>query len=171
MRETREDLTRLQSAIDRSFDASGSHLSSIFGEEHRLDARELVAALEGIFEMHLAAVTSSGAPLVAPVDGIFFRGKVWFGLPADAVRARLVRLDPRVSASYSCGSFAFILHGSAHEVDDADPRWPEYEAAMRELYVAQYGVGWIDWYEQMREHTTGQGFTGYIEPRVLFAKR
>jgi hypothetical protein len=171
MRETDAELTDLQSLMDRSLGAAGRHLRATFADEQRLTAEEFVAALDGIFEMHLAAVTSTGAPLVAPTDGIFLRGKVWFGFPARAVRARLLRRDPRVSASYSKKSFAFIAHGSAQEVDEANPAWPEYEALLRELYVAEYGPGWIDWYEELREQPRGSGFTGYIEPRVMFAKR
>jgi hypothetical protein len=171
MRESDEDLTRLQGLMDRSLAAAGRHLRTIFADEQLLTAEELVATLDQIFEMHLAVVTSAGAPLVAPTDGIFFRGKVWFGFPARAVRARLVRRDPRVSASFSRKSFAFIVHGTAEEVDDADPAWPEYEALMRELYVATYGAGWIGWYERLREEPRGLGFAGHIEPRVMFAKR
>jgi hypothetical protein len=136
-----------------------------------LGADALVAALDGIFEMHLAAVTSSGAPLVAPTDGIFLRGKVWFGLPARAVRAGLVRANPRVSASFARGSFAFVVHGEAREVDDDHPSWREYEAVFRELYVAQYGPAWLEWYQQLRQQPRGASFSGYIEPRVMFAKR
>ena len=43
---------------------------------------ELAAALDGIFEMHL--VDRRGRRVrrsVAPIDGIFFKGKIWFGFP------------------------------------------------------------------------------------------
>ena len=169
VRENRNDLSELQALMDRSLSTAGTHLRSIFGSEHPLTAEALVAALDGIFEMHLAMVTTDGAPLVAPTDGIFLRGKVWFGLLPHAVRTRLVRRDPRVSASHSRGSFAFIVHGSAHEVDESHPAWPDYEALLRELYVAEYGPGWLEWFEQLKQDR-GSGFTGYIEPRVMFAK-
>jgi hypothetical protein len=102
-------------------------------------------------------VTPAGAPLVAPTDGSFFRGMVWFGLTPRAVRARLVRRDRRVSASYSRESFAFIVHGSALDVGDTDPASAEYEALVRELYVATCGPGWIEWYEQLRNSRDGWG--------------
>lgn len=40
---------------------------------------------------------------------------------------------------------------------------------MRDLYVAEYGAGWLNWYESQRAKST-HGFAGYIEPRVMFAK-
>lgn len=100
MRETDEDLERLQALLERSFDRSGEHLRSAFGQEHRLSAASLVDRLPGLFEMHFAVIAADGAPLVAPVDGFVLRGKICLGLPAPAVRARLVRRDPRVSASF-----------------------------------------------------------------------
>jgi hypothetical protein len=169
VRESDSDLSELQALLDRSLKTAGIHLRSIFGGEQQLTAEQVVAALDGIFEMHLAMVTPSGAPLVAPTDGIFLQGKVWFGLLPHAVRTRLVRRDPRVSASHSQGSFAVIVHGSAHEVDELNPAWPGYEALLRELYVDVYGPGWLEWFEQLRRDR-GSGFTGYIEPRVMFAK-
>jgi hypothetical protein len=165
------ELTELQHLLNRSLDTAGVHLRSIFGDEHRLDAAGLVATLDGVVEMHLAVVTSNGAPLVAPVDAVLFRGKLWFGIPDRAVRARLIHRDPRVSASYNMGSFAFIVHGTAHAVDESSGLWKEYESVLRDLYVAEYGPGWVDWWEQLRRQPRGSSFTGYIEPRVMFAKR
>jgi hypothetical protein len=172
MQESKADLEGLQALLDRSFAGAGAHLRSIFDKEHRLSAQGLVDALEGIFEMHLATLTSNGAPLVAPIDGVFFKGKVWFGLPTESVRSRLVRRDSRISASYSQGSFAFIVHGSANEFTQASPVFEEFEfeAFIKELYVAQYGPDWLKWHEnRQREH--GPGFRAWIEPRVMFAKR
>lgn len=172
MLESADDLRELQALIDRSRDAAGRHLRGIFRDEQQPTARDVTETLDGIFEMHLAAVTADGAPLVAPLDGIFYRGRVWFGIPAGAVRARLVRQDPRISASYTSGTFAFIVHGTAVEMAGADDRSLGYESLMRELYVAQYGLGWIDWHEQQQVAArTGDGFEGFIEPRAFFVKR
>jgi hypothetical protein len=171
MRESETDLTQLQGLMDRSLGAAGPHLRSIFDDSNRLTAGELAAALDGIFEMHLAVVASTGAPLVAPIDGVLFRGRIWFGLPAGTVRARLLRRDPRVSASYTRRSFAFIVHGKAQEAEEASDSWKEYEGLLRDLYVAQYGPGWTEWYEHLRQQPRDLSFTGYIDPRVMFAKR
>ena len=173
MLESKADLRELQQLLDRSHANAGEHLRAIFDAEHLLSAEELVEALVGVFEMHMATVAGDGAPLVAPLDGIFFKGKVWFGFPPRSLRARLVRRDPRLSASYTKPpSLAFIVHGRANELDETNPDFAEYEGLMRELYVALYGPGWIDWYERQRRDTSaGAGFNGWIEPRIMFAKR
>jgi hypothetical protein len=170
MRESAADVAELRLLLERSRAGAGAHIRSIFDDEHTLDAEAVISTLDGIFEMHLATVARDGAPLVAPVDGIFFRGRVWFGLPAGSVRARLVRHNAKVSASFARKSFAFIVHGSAHEVgDDAAA---QYFELVRELYVAAYGVAWIDWYEQLqRDDRERRSFTGWIDPRVMFVKR
>ena len=166
MRETTDDLDQLQALLDRSHTAAGAHLQSIFNAVPGLSAVDLAHTLEGIFEMHLATLAGNGAPLVAPIDGIFFKGKVCFALPGQSVRAPLVRRDRRVSASFTQDSFAFIVHGTAREVDHVE----DLDALVKELYVAQYGPGWVDWHDEYRrEH--GPGFKGWIEPRVMFAKR
>lgn len=171
MRETEADLAALQRVLDESFASAGPHLRSIFDEEHRVDAVGLVAALDGIFEMHLATLARDGSPLVAPIDGVFFKGKVWFGLPGPSVRARLVRRDPRVSASYVRDALAFIVHGRAEPVAKGTPLEEEFEATVTELYVAQYGPGFLEWRErQQQQPQASAGFGGYIEPRVFFAK-
>jgi len=168
MRESDEDVTELQQVLDLSAQGSGEHLRSAFTQDARPTASRVVEALRGIFEMHLAVVTSAGAPLVAPIDGIFFKGKVWVGIPPHAVRARLVRRDPRVSASYNSTDFAFIVHGDCREpTDDVDRQ--EYAALARSLYVEQYGDWFGPWMDE-RDRTTGPGVTGYIEPRRFFAK-
>jgi hypothetical protein len=171
VRESEADLRELQQRLDESYDSAGEHLRSIFDGEHRLTAREVVDELDGIFEFHLATVAGGGAPLVAPLDGIFFKGKIWFGLPKRSVRAPLVRREPRVSASYTKGSsFALIVHGTARELDEGSALGAEYSACVSELYVALYGPGWPAWRERQRQ-SPGIGFDGWIEPRKMFVKR
>jgi hypothetical protein len=172
VRESAADVEALQQLLDRSRAAAGGHLRSIFDDEHALAANDVIAELDGIFEMHLAAVDADGAPLVAPVDGTLFRGLVWFGLPGASVRARLVRHDPRVSASYTDGSFAFIVHGTAHEALPGDHDRAAYDALTEQLYVAAYGPGWLAWRdEQLRAPGHAESFTGWIEPRRMYVKR
>lgn len=168
--ETTNDLSALQDLLDRSLAASGEHLRSAFDQSKRLTADQLATALGGIFELHLAVVSGSGAPLVAPLDGIFFRGKVWIGIPAKAVRSRLIRRDARVSASYNAPQVAMIVHGVAQEPEPNDPMVEGFSALARDLYVQIYGAGWLEWFEVTRAESVGRDFTGYIEPRAMFAK-
>lgn len=171
MHETSADLTWLQALLDRSYEDAGDHLRSIFTPTSRLTAIEVAQSLSGIFEMHLATTTPDGAPLVAPVDGLFFKGKVWFGFPAAAARARLVRRDPRVSASYTRGeSFAFIVHGVAVEKNVSDPATEPYMAYVTAQYVERYGPGWIEWREKIGGQP-GREYNACIEPRRMYVKR
>ena len=170
MRETEDDLAELQDLLDRSHRGSGEHLRSAFDQENRLPARSLVESLPGIFEMHFAVVTGQGAPLVAPLDGFLLRGKVCLGLPEKSVRARCVRRDPRVSASYVGEGVSFIVHGTVTEVGDGHPWADLLDETSRSLYVAQYGDGFNEWLDR-KQATEGRGFAGFIEPRVMFAKR
>jgi hypothetical protein len=167
--ETESNMAELQRILDASIESSGAHLRSAFSQETPPTARRMVEALPGIFEMHLAVVTAEGAPLVAPIDGILYKGKVWVGIPAKAVRARLVRRDPRVSASYNTNDFAFIVHGAFQEPPNDDLDRQEFAALARSLYIEQYGDWFGPWMDQ-RDRTEGPGVTGYIEPRRMFAK-
>ena len=169
MHETEQDLSELQRVLDASRETSGEHLRSAFGQETPPAAARLAEVLTGIFEMHLAVVTSAGAPLVAPIDGILYRGKVWVGIPRQAVRARLVRRDPRVSASYNTGDVAFIVHGRLQEPSDDDGQRLGFAELARALYVEQYGEWFGPWMDE-RDRVNGPGVTGYIEPRRMFAK-
>jgi hypothetical protein len=169
MHESESDIDELQRVLDASIERSGEHLRAAFDQEARSTASRVVEALSGIFEMHLAVVTTEGAPLVAPIDGIFYKGRIWVGIPAKAVRARLVRRDPRVSASYNTTAFAFIVHGRFREPPDDDLDRQEFAALARALYVEQYGDWFGPWMDQ-RDRTEGPGVTGYIEPRRIFAK-
>ncbi|MGH2760400.1 MAG: hypothetical protein ACRDKJ_12685 [Actinomycetota bacterium] len=171
MRETDAEIDGLQRLLDESDASAGEHLRLIFGGTNRLAANDLAAKLDGIFEMHLATLTVEGAPLVAPIDGMFLHGKVFFSVAGTAVRSRLLRRDARVSASYTDGSFAFIVHGKAIEVPDDSDAAKELLEVARELYVALYGPGWITFHEQRKRENRGRDWSGWIEPRVMFAKR
>ena len=169
MEETDADIDRLQLVLDESAECSGAHLKSAFSQETRPSAQQLAAVLTGIFEMHFAVVTSDGAPLVAPIDGIFYRGRVWVGMPREAVRARRVRMEPRVSASYNATKVAFIVHGLFQEPSVDDPERQGFDALARTLYTEQLG-DWFGAWADERDKTTGPGVTGYSEPRRFYAK-
>src|SRR5262245_867953 len=106
MHETREDLGALQRAIDASYASAGSHIASIFRPELRSTAEDLARTLTGVFVINLAVVTAKGEPLVAPVDGLFYRGRLWFGLPPRSVRIGVIRARPAVSATHTVGELS-----------------------------------------------------------------
>jgi hypothetical protein len=165
MNETDADLEELQRRLDESAAAGGAHLRKIFEDERRPSAAELCAHFEGIVEVHLACTTADGAPLVAPIDAIFFRGHLWIGLPAASVRAGLVRRDPRVSVSSNERGLAVIVHGRL--APGPDEQQAEFDSVLRDLYEAQYGDWWVDWFNGL-DHSGDVG--GRVEPRRIFAR-
>jgi hypothetical protein len=80
MYESDDELTALQVLLDASYARANEHLRFIWGEDSRLDARGLGEELVGV--QVLGTVTPRGEPRVAPVDGLFFRGSLWFGRDA-----------------------------------------------------------------------------------------
>lgn len=166
--ETAEDLTELQRLLDESYASAGQHLRSIFGQHPRPSAEDVARGLPGIFVINLAVVTARCEPLVAPVDGLFYRGRLWFGLPPRSQRTRLVRARPAVSATYMEGELGhpggrcLIVHGTAQQV--------KYGHSLHEGY-GEYALGLyglpID-PEKFRDPDP-LDFTGFIEPRRIYA--
>jgi hypothetical protein len=134
--ETEDDLTQLQRLLDASYDRAGTHLRSIWGEETRLDAKELAHELGGIQVLDLATVNARGEPRVAPVDGLFFRGHLWFGSAESSFRFRNIRANPAVSAAITRGleTFLVIAHGTAVETDPRGPDSGGFADYAREVY-------------------------------------
>jgi len=153
MHETEEDLEQLQRLLDESFARAGSHLKHIWGEETRLDARELCAQLKGVQVLDLATVTPRSEPRVAPVDGLFFRGRFWFGSSPESTRFRNIRRNPAVSGSVTRGSetFLVLVHGRAVEEDKQEQEAVGFADYARETYDFDWDAAhpsapyaWID---------------------------
>lgn len=138
MHETADDLRDLQRLLDDSHAAAGEHLRSIFTEDRRLSAEELVKRLTGVCVLDLATVTAKGEPRVAPVDGLFFRGKWHFGSSPTSTRFRHISARPAVSGSHTRGEeLAVIVHGTARLVEVA--------GEFRDFLGEVYGDGWEEW--------------------------
>jgi uncharacterized pyridoxamine 5'-phosphate oxidase family protein len=136
MYETQDDLNGLQALLDASYARAGSHLRSIWDEQSRLDARALSAELAGVQVLDLATVTPRGEPRVAPVDGLFFRGRFWFGSAEHSQRFRNIRANPAVSGAVTRGleTFLVLVHGRAVETDPRGGEAEGFAAYPRELY-------------------------------------
>jgi hypothetical protein len=140
--ETAEDLVALRDLLKRSYARAGEHLRSIFTPERRIPAEDLVALLPSVQVLNLATVSRACAPRVAPVDGLFYRGRFWFGSAAASVRFAHLRERPQVSASHTRGEeLAVVVHGTATLVDPGDPAHAGFAAYYREVY----GFGWEEW--------------------------
>lgn len=172
MHETAEDLGELQRVIDASYDSAGEHIRTIFRPELRSSAEDLARALAGIFIINLATVTARGEPVVAPVDGLFYRGRLFFGLPPRSLRARHVRARPPVSATHMEGELpnpggrCLIVHGVAREVTYGHPLHAGYSRYVLPLY----GLVVPDDLDAGPTEQQREDFTGYIEPRRIYAQ-
>jgi hypothetical protein len=160
MHETPDDLDRLQRLLDDSYARAGAHLRSIHTPERRLDAARLCSLLEGICILDLATVTRAGEPRVAPIDGLFFRGRFHVGASASSTRARHLRRNRAVSAAYTVGEkLTVLVHGAAVEVDCSDPA----ESPLRDCFAEVYGFGYDDW------GSWGKEPFWHVEPRLMVA--
>ncbi|MFE6101555.1 pyridoxamine 5'-phosphate oxidase family protein [Streptomyces laurentii] len=88
MRETPDDLHRLQALLDTSLSRSTAHLRSIISSERTLTAEQLTGVLTGMCTLALSTVTAKGEPRVSGVDGHFLRGTWHFGTARGAAKAR-----------------------------------------------------------------------------------
>jgi pyridoxamine 5'-phosphate oxidase-like protein len=165
VRETPEDLTELQRLLDESYDAAGHHLRSIFVPGRRSSAPDVVATLTGAFVINLATVTARAEPLVAPVDGLFYRGRLWFSLPPGAQRARHLLARPQASATYVDGETCLIVHGTAVEVREGHPFFAGFDEYARQVYGIE-----VDLVKERMSARTDPDFTGFIEPRRIYAQ-
>jgi uncharacterized pyridoxamine 5'-phosphate oxidase family protein len=162
MHESEGQLMALEELLVASHSRAGEHLRSILQPENRLTAAEVVSELQGVCVLHLATVGESGAPLVAPVDGLFFKGKFWFGSSESSVRFRHIRREPRVSGAYSRGEqLSVLVSGTAIEIDKSAEVSAQFADYNREVY----GDGWDSWGLWQASPYA------YIEPSRMLAAR
>jgi nitroimidazol reductase NimA-like FMN-containing flavoprotein (pyridoxamine 5'-phosphate oxidase superfamily) len=160
MHETDEQLAALQLLLDESYAHAGAHLRSIITPERRLSAEQVVATLKGMCLLNLATVTAGCAPVVGPVDGVFYQGKFWFGSAQSSVRFRHIRARPQVSAAHTRGEELVVtVHGTARVIDVTTG---EYDG-LKDIYREVYGPEWDSW------GYWGNAPYAWIEPRRMFA--
>jgi uncharacterized pyridoxamine 5'-phosphate oxidase family protein len=144
VRESRRDLADLQALLDRSYGVAGSHLLSIHTPERRLDAHQVAERLSGMCLLALATVTADGRPIVGPVDGIFYRGRFYFGSAPDSIRFCHIRRRPQVSATHLPGEhLAVTVHGRAVAVDMRSADNARFRQTLLDVYVPRYGPDWV----------------------------
>lgn len=161
MRETPEDIAKLQRLLDASYERAGAHLKSIITPQRRLSAEEVSSELQGMTLLALATVNSRSEPIVSPVDGIFLHGVFWFGSAPNSFRFQHIRSRPQVSATHTRGEeLVATVHGTARIIDKAVGDWDELKDVYREVYGAQ----WDSW-----GYWDGPAPYAWIEPRAMFA--
>ncbi len=87
MRETPQDLERLQELLAANIERAGGFLRGAFEmPERSLSATQLAGVLDGHPTVALATTMAKGEPRVAPTNAIFYRGA--FHVPTVAASAR-----------------------------------------------------------------------------------
>jgi hypothetical protein len=77
------------------------------------------------------------------VDGILYRGALYFGSAPDSVRFRHIHRRPQVSATHLPGEhLAVTVHGTAVPIDIRSPRESGFRGTLLEVYVPRYGPEW-----------------------------
>src|SRR5687767_6333775 len=103
MYESEDDLHRLQVLLDRTLERANPHLTSIVSPERRLTAAQVANYLQGTKHVAFATVNERGEPRVAPLDGVFIRGRFTVSTGARAARLRHLRANPACSAVHMDG--------------------------------------------------------------------
>lgn len=167
MHETTEDLEELQRRLDESYAAAGEHLRSLLAPDQRSTAEEVSEAMTGAFPIALATVSARCEPMVAPVDGLFYRGRLWFSLPPGSQRAQHLHVRPQVSATYIAGDpgACLIVHGVARA-----GRGSEFEEGFDAFARSVYGSAAVDFAKLRYGSRTEPEFTGFVEPRRIYAQ-
>src|SRR3989442_4617018 len=145
MRETQEDIERLQALLDNSIERAGAFLRRSFQmPEHSLTAQQLIDCWQDVPTVALATVTTRGEPRVAPIGSLLYRGEIYIPTVATAARTRHVMKRPAVSLSLFrvvCGQgeqkdeLAIIVHGSAAIIS---PDHADFETLENLLYACTH---------------------------------
>ena len=123
MRETQEDIERLQALLDNSIERAGAFLRRSFQmPEHSLTAHQLIDCWLDVQTVALATVSTRGEPRIAPIGSLLYRGDIYIPTVATAALTRHVMKRPAISLTlfrvlYGQGEqkneLAIIVHGSA----------------------------------------------------------
>jgi GNAT superfamily N-acetyltransferase len=115
MRETPQDIERLQALLDHSIERAGAFLRRSFQmPEHSLTAQQLIDYWQDVQTVALATVTTKGEPRIAPIGSLLYRGDIYIPTVATAARTRHVMKRPAVSLTLLReNEWAIIVHGYA----------------------------------------------------------
>ena len=145
MRETPEELHRLQTLLDASLAGSTKHLRSIVAA-HAVSAERLTGILTGMCTLALSTVTAKGEPRISGVDGHFLHGEWYFGTAPGAAKARHLAARPAASVAHMRGEdLGVFTHGTVEILNphDGEPAsdWPDLLAYFKDFY----GDDAFDW--------------------------
>lgn len=135
MKETPQDIERLQALLDNSIERAGAFLRRSFQmPEHSLTAQQVIDCWQDVQTVALATVTTKGEPRVAPIGSLLYRGDIYIPTVATAARTRHILKRPAISlALFHENRLAIIVHGSATVIT---PDHADFEMLENLLYAA-----------------------------------
>jgi hypothetical protein len=146
MYETDEELSALQTLLDRSLAGSTRHLKSIIHDDRVLTAQDIVSLLTGMRVVSLATVTAEGDPRISALDGHFLHGTWSFSTDGYSAKGRQMAAHSGVSVAHIDGEeMAVFSHGRAVPLSEGSPRWAE----TLEHWTGHYGSSPFDWGEEV----------------------
>jgi uncharacterized pyridoxamine 5'-phosphate oxidase family protein len=111
------------------------HLLAIVKPERQLTARQVVRYLQGTKHVAFATVNERGEPRVAPLDGVFIRGRFTVSTGGRAARLRHLRANPACSAAHVDGdTIGIVVNGHATVIGAGDNGVDEIEPVWRDIY-------------------------------------
>jgi uncharacterized pyridoxamine 5'-phosphate oxidase family protein len=135
MFESDDEIERLQALLDRTLARANPHLVKIVKPERRLNARQVVRYLQGTKHVAFATVNAKGEPRVAPLDGVFIRGRFTVSTGGKAARLAHLRANPACSAAHMDGdTVGIVAHGHASIIGPGDDGADEIEPVWRDIY-------------------------------------
>ena len=146
MRETPEELNKLQSLLDSSLSGSTAHLRSIV-EGRTITAAQLTGVLTGMCTLALSTVTAKGEPRISGADGHFLHGRWHFGTARNAAKARHLAARPAASVAHMRGEdLGVFTHGTVEELNPEDAEttadWQELLAYLKDFYGDDDAFDW-----------------------------
>ena len=121
--------------IDRPSMPDSYGLSSPDHEFTPLPWSWFTSRLEQARNYWICTTRANGAPHVTPVWGVWVKDMLYFGAGDQALKARNLALDPRISAHLESGDEVVILNGRVSVVTDHD----EFEKVAA-AYQAKYDI-------------------------------
>src|SRR3954453_22203034 len=134
MFESEDDVRELQTLFDRTFARANPHLAGIVKRERRLNARQVVPYLQGTKHVAFATVDAKGEPRVAPLDGVFIRGRFTVSTGGRAARLEHLRANPACSTAHMDGDVVgIVVHGHATIIGGDDAGVEAIEPVWRDI--------------------------------------
>jgi uncharacterized pyridoxamine 5'-phosphate oxidase family protein len=135
MLESEDQVRELDALMNRTFARANPHLAEIVKPSRRLNARQVVRYLQGTKHVAFATVNERGEPRVAPLDGVFIRGRFTVSTGGQAARLRHLRANPACSAVHLDGdAVGIVVHGHATIIGRDDEGVGEIEPVWRDIY-------------------------------------